>query len=769
MSVMMKMMETVAKVLPDGDADGLLDARGLIGRPIDRLDAPQKVTGTARFAAEVELPNMVHAALVYSDIAHGTISAIDSRRAEAAPGVIAVITHLNAPKMKPPPLFDVSSPGDAAGTSVPVLNTDEVSWNGQPVAIVVADTSDRAEQAAALIEVTWRAGAAALSFQAAKAGAKKPKSILMEDAEVSHGDAEGALRSAAVAVDAEYQTPFYNHNAIEPHAAMAYWERDAGGDDRLTLHSASQHLQGEASTVAQIFGLKPAAVRVLSPYVGGGFGGKGFTWSHVWLCALAAKVVQRPVRLALSRAGVFRIVGGRTRTEQRVALGATAAGKLVSLIHTGVAANSPDNEWPEQFTFPARHLYAMENHLISQSIARLHMTANTAMRAPGESIGSFALESAMDELAWALELDPIKLRLRNEPDRDPVKHTPFSSRHLVEAYRIGAERFGWNPKRPAAGTQRTGDWLIGHGMATAFYPYYRLPAAVNLRIDVDGSATVRTSAQEMGMGTSTVQTQHIAQRLGLPMDRVRFEYGDSHLPPGGQAGGSSQTASLALAIRQAFDKLQAELLTLARRQAGSALAGARAGDVEARDAGLFLKGDESAGERYVDILQQADKPFLEVEVTTGPPLESMKYSMQSYGAQFCEVRVHAHTGEVRVSRWVGAFDTGRILNPKTANSQFRGGIVMGIGMALTEETLFDERSGRIANPSLAEYHVPVHADVPEIDVLFTDIADPHTPLGAHGVGEIGITGTAAAIANAVYHATGKRIRGLPITLDKLMD
>lgn len=735
MSLLTKIVETVAKVMPDREPDELIDSHRYIGKPVDRLDGRLKVTGAARFAAEYPLDHLVHAALVHSTIASGTITGIDSSEAEAAPGVLRVITHENAPKMKDPPLFSPDGGTDTAGTAVNVLNTAAISWNGQPVAIVVADTQDRAEHAASLVRISYRERKAVLSFEEAKAWAKPPKNILGEPAELSHGDAKAALDAAPFKVDQDYGTPFYNHNAIEPHAATAAWS-----GEQLTVYSASQFVQGDAHTLAKIFGLKPDAVRVLAPFVGGGFGGKGAMWCHVQLCALAAKVAQRPVRLALSRKGVFRIVGGRTVSEQRVALGANADGKLTSVIHTGVTANSPDNEWPEQFTFPTRHLYAMESYFISQSVARLNMTANTAMRAPGESIGSFAVESAIDELAYELGIDPIELRLRNEPTKDPVKGTPFSSRHLDEAYRLGAERFGWKKRSPATGSVRDGEWLVGLGVATAYYPVYRLPTAVRLRINADGSALVQTSAQEMGMGTATAQTQIAAERLGLPMDRVRFEYGDSSLPPANQAGGSSQTISIALAVEQAYEKIQKELQSL----------------------------KPEAGERHADTLRRAGKEFVEAEVKTGPPLESMKYSMQSYGAQFCEVRVHEHTGEVRVSRWVGSFDTGRILNPKLARSQLMGGIVMGIGMALTEETFFDERSGRIANPSLAEYHVPVNADVPKIEVVFTDVADPHTPLGAHGVGEIGITGAAAAIANAVYHATGKRIRKLPITLDKLM-
>ena len=398
----------------------------------------------------------------------------------------------------------------------------------------------------------------------------------------------------------------------------------------------------------------------------------------------------------------------------------------------------------------------------------LNTTANTFMRAPGESIGTFALESAMDELAYQLGIDPVELRLRNDPERDPAKGTEFSSRHFKEAYRLGAEKFGWE-KRPAqTRSMRDGKWLVGQGVATAFYPVYRFPCTAKVRINADGTAVVQTSAQEMGMGTATVQTQHAAERLGLPLGKVRFEYGDTNLPRGFVAGGSSQTVSIALAVQQACEKLHRDLLKLAKKDKSSPLAGSHFDDVLALNGGLFQRDKRETGETYVAILSRLKQESIEAEADTGQPFETLKYSMGSYGAQFCEIRVHEQTGEARVARWVGAFDTGRILNPKTARSQFMGGIVMGIGMALTEETYFDERSGRVANPSLAEYHVPVNADIPDIETYFLDIPDPHTPLGAHGIGEIGITGAAAAVANAIYHATGKRIRGLPLTLDKLM-
>jgi xanthine dehydrogenase YagR molybdenum-binding subunit len=432
-----------------------------------------------------------------------------------------------------------------------------------------------------------------------------------------------------------------------------------------------------------------------------------------------------------------------------------------------LTATTVSGRYAEQCTFPPRHLYASQNLYIGQKIVYLDTVANTWMRAPGESIGTFALEAAIDELAYELQMDPIEVRRINEPQKDPTRDTPFSSRHLTEAYRLGAEAFGWKVREP--GSQRDGKWLVGQGTATAYYPFLRFPAKVRVRICADGSALVQTPASDMGMGTATAQIQHAADRLGLPMHRVNFQYGDSSLPDTPiLAGGSNQTATIFAAVREAVEQIHRELLKLAHKRSDSPLHGAKYEEVEARNGGLFRLEDRASGETYAAILQKSGQASVEAEPSSGPPMELMKYSMASYGAQFCEVRVDEETGEVRVSRWLGSFDCGTVVNPKTAASQLRGGIIMGIGMALTEETLFDERRGRIMNPSLAEYHVPVNMDVPHIDIIYTGIPDEHTPLGARGIGEIGITGAAAAVANAVFNATGKRIRDLPITLDKLL-
>jgi xanthine dehydrogenase YagR molybdenum-binding subunit len=769
MSVIESIMGTLAKSLPDKEIDPLIarsgSARdGYVGKPLDRVDAHAKVTGEAHFTAEFRVDNIAYAALVYSTIARGTIRKIYSEPAEQSPGVLAVITHANMPRMKAPPIVDFHHLGKGFALSdLPIMQNAEVHWDGEPVAVVVAETLERAEYAASLISVEYEAQTPEVSFEGAKAKAVVPDDIMGEPPEITIGDASKALAEAEVSVSHTYRAPRYNHNAIEPHATIAVWDESG----YLAVFDSTQSVNLTAHTLSYIFDIAVEQVRVVAPFLGGGFGGK-IGWSNTALCVAAAKVVNRPVKLALSREGTFRMVGGRTLSEQQVALGAGHDGKLTALIHTGLTATILSGRYAEQCTFPPRHLYASPNLFIGQKIVYLDTVANTWMRAPGESIGTFALESAIDELAHELHMDPIEVRRINEPEKDPTKDTPFSGRHLTEAYRLGAKKFGWSGRNPKPRSQRDGKWLVGQGVATAYYPFLRFPAKARVRVSADGSAVVQAPASEMGMGTATAQIQHAADRLGLPLHRVTFQYGDSGLPDTPMmAGGSNQTATTFAAVRAAIEQVHRELLSLAQKQADSPLRGVKLEALEARGGGLFHSATPR-GERYSDILQKAGQAFVEQEASSGAPMEMMKYSMASYGAQFCEVRVHEETGEVRVSRWLGSFDCGTIVNPKTAGSQLRGGIIMGIGMALTEETLFDERRGRIMNPSLAEYHVPVNLDVPPIDIVYTGIPDEHTPMGARGIGEIGITGAAAAIANAVFHATGKRVRDLPITLDKLM-
>jgi xanthine dehydrogenase YagR molybdenum-binding subunit len=769
MSIVQDAMQAVMKTavalapdgwLPGGHPDPLARHKhGLIGAPISRIDGKLKVAGQARFAAEIPLPGLTFAALHYATIAKGRIADIDTSAAETAPGVVLVMTHDNAPPLKAPPAFG-AGPKAAGGNDIAPMQDTRIHWNGQPVALVLAETLEQAEHAQSLIRVTYAAEPGATSLAAAKAAGTKLGKFQGEKLQLEVKDAERLLAESPHKVDAIYRTPPHNHNPIELHAATLAWE-----DGNLRLHDATQAVGHTAWTLSQVFGIEESQVHVTSPFVGGGFGSKTL-WHHQILAAAAAKLAGRPVRIVLSREGVFRVVGGRALTEQRVAIGAQNDGAFDAIIHTGVTTKTPHNVMTEPFIVATRSLYDSKSFKLEVDTVDLNMVANTFMRAPGEAVGTFALESAIDELAHAIGMDPIELRLRNEPAKDPTQGLPFSQRNTERAFRDGAARFGWQNRSATPRSRREGDWLIGMGTATATYPYYRMPGgAARITLKRDATARVEVAAHEMGMGTATVHTQVAAERLGLPFESVEFGYGDTEFPGVVLAGGSQQTASIGAGIIAAHRALIKELLKLAGN--ASPLAGLTPDDVGGFGSGLSKLDDPSRHESYASILGRAQRDELVVEAQAPMPLELQHWSMHSHGAMFCEVRVNAITGEIRVSRFLGSFDCGRILNAKTASSQFRGGIIMGIGMALMEEAAFDERSGRIMNPSLAEYHVPVQMDVPEIDIIWTDEPDPHAPMGARGIGEIGITGVGAAVANAVFNATGKRARDLPITLDKV--
>jgi xanthine dehydrogenase YagR molybdenum-binding subunit len=737
--------------IPGGHPDPLMHHKhGLIGASVSRVDGPLKVSGKAQFCAEFPMERLTYAALKYSTIARGRITEIDTGAAEGAPGVVLVMTHRNAPKLNRAPPF-MSKPKAAGPDDLPIMQDDRVHWNGQPVAIVLAETQEQAEHAQTLIRVTYEEQNPVISLTAAKAKGTESGVFMGEPLKQEVGDAEAALAAAPHKVDVAYTTPRHHHSPIELHGCTLALEGDT-----LRIHDASQAVAHEAWTISQVFGLKESQVRLTSPFVGGGFGSK-LLWQHQILAAAAAKLARRPVRITLSREGVFRVVGGRTVTEQRVALGAQADGRLDALIHTGVVAMTPHNNMPEPFILPAKSVYASKTFLLDVETVRMNMVANTFMRAPGEAVGSFGLESAMDELAHELGMDPIELRIRNEPEKDPLTGLPFSQRGIVRAWRDGSTRFGWDKRRATPAAQREGDWLIGMGCATGTYPYYRMPGgAARLTVTRDGRATVAIAAHEMGMGTATAQAQVAAERLGLRLEQVEVLYGDTLFPGAVLAGGSQQTAAIGASIIAAHRALVKELLKLAGND--SPLAGLGPDQVGGLDGRLCALEDEARRESYASILGRARREEVSVEAEAPMPLELGHWSMHSHSALFCEVRVNIVTGEVRVSRFLGSFDCGRILNAKTAASQFRGGIIMGFGLALMEELSFDERTGRIMNASLAEYHVPVHLDVPKIDVIWTDEPDPRAPVGARGVGEIGITGVGAAVANAVFNATGRRVR-----------
>ena len=706
-----------------------------IGQPVSRVDGRLKVTGRATYAAEFDVPSQAHGAIVRSTVANGRIASIDSGAAERAPGVIAVLTHRNAPRLAYRAHKGAVDPD--LGERLHVLQDDRVNHQGQPIALVIADTLEWAIHAAALVRATYapetgttditRVEPVLPTRQQADQPERRPS-------QTRRGDPEGALASAEVKVDQTYVIPRENHNPIEMHATIAAWD-----GDRLTLWDKTQWVHNTADEIAAVFGIPAENIRVISPFVGGAFGSGLRTWPHVTLAALGARVTRRPVKVMLSRREMFYSVGYRPHTVQRVALGASHDGRLAAIVHDAYQETSTYEEYSESLVNASRFLHSCPNVHTRHRIARLNVNTPTYMRAPGESSGVFAIESALDELAAALNVDPVELRLRNEPELDEFKKLPFSSRSTKECYRIARELFGWSRRNPEPRSMRDGHWLIGWGMASATYPMNFAPASAMARLLPDGSAEVMSAASDMGPGTWTSMTQVAAETLGLPIERVRFKLGDTRLPRAPVHGGSMTMASVGSAVQAACRKAREDAL-------------ARGGANDLADA-----------------LRRLGHP-VEAVADMKPGDEGQRFSMHAFGAVFVEVAVDPDLGQTRVRRIVGAYGAGRIVNPKMTRSQCIGGMIGGIGMALMEHSVVDARNGRVPNANFAEYAVPVHADAPSLmDVIFVEEHDPHVnPLGVKGVGEIAMVGVAPAITNAVFHATGKRIRELPVTPDKLL-
>ncbi|HEY2397125.1 MAG TPA: xanthine dehydrogenase family protein molybdopterin-binding subunit [Rudaea sp.] len=733
----------------------------LVGQPLTRIDGIAKVTGTAQYATDFDAPRIAHAVLVQSSIAKGEIAAVRSEHARALPGVLLVMSHANAPKL-PAAALGSNPPGERA---LSLLQNPAVRYNGEPVAVVVAESLEQARQAALLLEFDYREDTPALDFTAALTSAYKPESLTHGGPDAAWGDVDAALAAASKKISVTMTTPMESHNPMEPHATLASWD-----GDRLTVHDSTQGVSGCRKALAKKLGMAPEKIRVISPYIGGGFGCKGSAWSHVVLAAMAAREVRRPVRLALERTQMFGPVGYRPRTQQRIALGADATGKLLAIRHDVISPTSTFEDWSEASALLTRMLYACANVSTTHRLVKLNLGTPTFMRAPGESTGSFALETAMDELAYELRMDPLELRRRNYTEREPESGKKFSGKSLRECYRRAAERFGWSRRKPAPRSMRDGGKLIGQGMATATYPANRQPANALVRLQPDGSVLVQCGTQDIGTGTYTIIAQVAADSLGVAARRIKVELGDSDLPEAPVSGGSMTAASVTPAVREAAVQVRAKVIGMAISDPASPLHGIDAGEVDSADGWLRARSDAVRREPHAAILARAGgQP---VEARAGAKLDDetrKQYSMHSFGAVFAEVDVDEALGQIRVRRVVATYDVGRILNAKTARSQLIGGIVWGIGMALLEHTLVDEESGRVANANLAQYHVPVSADIADIDVTFIDESDDiFNPVGARGIGEIGITGVAAAIANAVFHATGKRIRDLPITVENVL-
>ena len=695
-----------------------------IGDPIDRVDGRLKVTGRARYTTDHAIPNVAHGVLVTSTIAKGRLAGIDTSAAERVPGVLAVLTHANAPRL--------SQGGGGQSRALTLLQDDRVRYANEPIAVVVAETLEAAHEAAALLQVRYETERHEVTLERRLDRAYVPKSAGRpdQDATTSRGDVDGAMASAEVRSEHVYTTPFQTHAAMEPHATVAVWE----GADRLTIYDATQGVHPDRKRVAEVLGLYPENVRVISEFIGGGFGSKGPVWSHVVLTAVAARHVNRPVKLSLTRPQMFGMVGWRSHTRQTVAVGARRDGTLTALRHDTVAQTSTFDEFMEASGTAARMLYAAPNVATSHKLVRSDIGTPSYTRAPGWASGTFALECAIDEMAEAIEMDPIAFRLKNYAETDPEKSRPWSLKALRECYRMGAERFGWEQRPRQPWRLRDGHTLVGWGMATSVYPAHRSKAAAIARLQPNGTVLVKAGTQDIGTGTYTIMTQVAADALGLPLSRVMFRLGDTRMPETPVSGGSQTAASVGSAVHVAATALREKV-----KEAGVRDWRPPAGQV------------------------------IEARADSAPGDEDKQYGMYAFGAQFAEVHVDAALGTVKVSRMVGVFDGGRILNAKTARNNLAGGMVWGVGFALHEQTIFDERLGRVVNNNLAEYHVPVNADIPSVEVLFVERVDPRVnPIGVKGLGEIGITGAAAAVANAVHHATGKRVRDLPITIERLL-
>ncbi len=739
----------------------------ITGLPIDRRDGRLKVTGRAKYAAEFDIDNLAHAVLVQSTISSGTIAGFDLAAAQAAPGVLAILTPGNAPRLPP-----TSSPGrdHARGNvvAIPLLQDDKVYYNGQHIAVAVADTLERAQYAASLVKITYHQDEAAIGMADALAEAYPPKHFRngARPPDSSRGDLDAAWDAAPIRLDVTYRTPVEHHNPMEPHATIALWE-----DDRLTVYSATQGIDASQHALSALFGIGPEQIRVICPFVGGGFGCKGVTWPHVALTAMAARRVGRPVKLVLTRAQMYTSNGYRPQTIQRLRVAATADGRLMALRHDGVSEMSAPaiGEFAEPVGLATEMLYACPNVAVTHRLVPLNMPLPTFMRAPGEASGSFALESAIDELAAAVKLDPVAIRLVNYAEADPHEGKPFSSKSLRQCYAAGAEAFGWAARSPEPGSMRDGDTLIGWGMATATYPMNRSKASARVVFGLDSTVLVQAATQDLGTGTYTVMAQLAADALQMPIHRVRFELGDSDYPSAPVSGGSQTAASVGPAVLAAVDAARQKLFAMALADKRSPFAGLAASDLALADGFVVLRAAPRLRVSVATLLARNGRDRLQIVGSAAPGDEKQHFSMHSFGAQFVEVRIDPSLREIRVSRHVGAFAVGRVLNAKTARSQALGGIVFGIGMALLEQTNLDPNIGRVTNPNVAEYLMPVNADIPDIRTIFIAEEDRIiNPVGVKGLGELPIVGVAAAIANAVYHATGVRVRDLPIRIDKIL-
>jgi xanthine dehydrogenase YagR molybdenum-binding subunit len=731
----------------------------------DRFDAKLKVTGRATYSGDHDLPNLAFGYLIQSSIGRGKIRAFDLSAAQESPGVIEIFTPFNSLKVYHPLGFDE---GANSGDVIPLLQDTRVHYFGQTIGLVVAESFEQARDAAVLVKVIYEPEPALVTLESGMAKAYQPQSVRGMPATVSIlepgvSSIDDVVRQSDVHIAEEYTTPVEHHNPMEPHATVAVWE-----EDRLTVYDATQWVGGHQRNLAAVLGVDVDRVRVLCPFVGGAFGCKGSMWMHSPLTAAAAKVLNRPVKTILTREQMYSSVGHRPMTVQKIELGATRDGSLRAVKHEVFSSTATVKEFAEAAAHrTSRYLYQSPNIVVSHHLVPLDVAPGTFMRAPGVATGMYALELGMDELAVKLGIDPIELRIKNHAEVYPGTTRVWSSKHLLECYEKGAQKFGWTRRNPRPRMTKDGDWWIGQGMATALYPAHRSNASAKIRLQADGYITVSSATHDLGTGMYTVLAIVGAQSLGVPYGRVRAVLGDSGLPAAPGAGGSQSTASVGPAVVAAADSIKKKLVEVAVKEQNSPFHGAKPEEVSYAAGEIHGRGKSLSFDQLLTALGRSA-----IEAIGSAALseeEEAQYAFDSFGAQFCEVKVHDLTAEVRVNRFSSVMDIGTVVSEKTARSQIIGGIVFGIGMALLEETRYDTRSGWIANRNIAEYLVATNADVPAIEVEFLKHPDfKFNSIGARGIGEIGVTGTPAAVANAVYNATGKRIRQVPIRPEHLL-
>ena len=737
----------------------------IVGKPLNRVTGPVKVTGKAKYAAEFALDNLAYGVIISSTIAKGRITDIDTSAIKAIPGVIGILTHQNAPQLPFQKAEELSPVELRVGEQLKVLQSDRIFFDRQPIGVVIADTLEGATEAAKKVKISYSQEDAQTSLEAQKGRAKTlgESSKGGRPSDTVRGNPQASFANAAIRIDQSYIVPTEHHSAMEPHATIAAWS-----GDNLTLYDKTQWPYNVRNHIALAFGISQDNIRVVSPFVGGAFGNTLRVWPHVLVAIMAAQQVNRPVKLVLERHQTFGTTGYRPHVIQRVALGADKDGRINTIIHEGLSGTSRYQEFAEGLFNATEMLYDCDNIETHRRLVDLDIGTPGRMRGPGAATGSYALECALDELAYAVAIEPMELRLQNYAEVNPKDRLPWSSKYLREAYQLGADKFGWANRNPTPRSMSDGQNLIGWGMASSTYPMHRSLSNAKAQILSDGTAIVQSATTDIGTGTYVTMTQIAADALGMSPENIKFQLGDSKFPYAPFQGGSQTIASVGSAVRSACTEARNKALALAKSQ-NSWLSNADRDDVVVEEGMMFLKQNSARRLSYGDILKQAGQESIEVEMAAQPGDEKQSYSMHAFGAVFVEVRVDELLGDINVSRVVSAIDIGKVINKKTARSQTIGGIVGGVGMALREHTLMDDRYGRFMNANLGEYLVPVNADIGQIEAYFVGEPDYHAnPLGAKGIGEIAIVGVAAAIANAVYHATGKRVRDLPITLDKLL-